>query len=571
MSVSKLWSMISGMEGARRGTKGEEFTHQYLGKLAKELDAAVGYTANGGRAEAPKPKEGTIERVRDYERVGEERKHPVIAGEAGRCTVQVTDDLGNRLIAEIKLFPAEGKTEAESFDFSAPMRDYFRRYTDRQGRFSMELAAGIYRLEASKGSEYSIAGTAVEIRAGEETVTELVLHRFVDLTEQCWYAGDLHHHSVYSSPLFPPQGTDYVYDTPQIVADSMQAMGLTYGALSDHHNVLNHREWEACKTEDFLPILSKEISTSNGHVLALNTDPDVIYRIPTEKERTQDYLRQEYLRVTKEICSYGGHPQINHPRDMQKAISFPEEFTDMIEIFHTIEIWNGSHPMEKGTTNDQAMELWLSLLEENRFIAATTGSDTHEVSLEFWLDSFGYVFGLYQAVKEHYGELSDEDKKKADWFLGMLTPQLPLVAEWGRRNLTSGCVRTYVHAAGEKTPENLLSHLKKGNSFVTNGPILMVSLPGAEMGETAKYPVDATELTAKLTVLSNRPLTKLLIHKNGRRTEEFPLPEAECENGCYDYSGEVRIAANDAKWLIFQVKGNCTNQAITNPIFLEAE
>lgn len=571
MSVSKLWSMISGMEGARRGASGEEFTHQYLGKIAKELDAAVGYTAKGGRGETPKPKDGSEERLKDYLRIGEERKARTPEGKLGGVKLIITDDMMKPLIAEVKLFPVEATEEPTEYDYTALTADFYRRYSDVMGGFSMQLPIGDYFLTVSKGSEYGICQTVVRIVANQTVLECIMLQHFVNMTEKGYYVGDLHHHSVFSGPLYPPQGTDYVYDTPEIVADSMQAVGLTFGALSDHHNVCNHCIWETLKTESFLPILSKEISTSNGHILSLNTDPDVIYRIPSQEERSSDYLRKEYIRTTDEIKSFGGHPQINHPRDMQKAISFPEEFTDMIEIFNTMEIWNGSHPMEAGTTNDEAMDLWLSLLEEDRFVAATTGSDTHEVSLEFWQDSLAYVFGLYQAVLAGRDGLDAENKKKADYFIDMLSPQLPLVAEWSKKNLSSGCVRTYVHAEGERIPKNLLAHLKNGNSFVTNGPILLAEINGKEMGETAHFPVDAEELTAKLTILSNRPLSKLFIRQNGGRIEELPLPVTEPENGCYDYSGEVKISLVNAKWVIFQVKDNCTNQAITNPIFLEAE
>ena len=91
------------------------------------------------------------------------------------------------------------------------------------------------------------------------------------------------------------------------------------------------------------------------------------------------------------------------------------------------------------------------------------------------------------------------------------------------------------------------------------------------MGEIAHFPVEAKEITAHLTILSNRPLTTLSIWQNGGRVEEIPLPEVEKENGCYDYSGEVTFSAENAKWVFFRVQSDYTVQALTNPIFLEAE
>jgi len=570
MSVSKIWSMVSGMERERRQESGEKFTYQYLGKIAKELDAATGYTEHGGRGEWKIPSEGSDARLAHYKKTGEELKNDTAKEPAGELCVLVKDQDGNALVAEVKLFPvADGVTE-ETFTYADFCPDFVRAYTEEDGLITKKIEAGKYLLEVSKGSEYSIEKQIVEIKEKEKTEVKAELYRFVNLTEDGWYVGDLHHHSVYSSPLYPPQGTDYVFDTAHEVMMSMRAKGLTFGALSDHHNVFNHREWGQMKTEDFLPLLSKEISTSNGHILSLNVDPDVIYRIPNQEERTEEYLRNEFIRTTNEIRENGGYPQVNHPRDMQKAISFPPEFTDMIEIFDTMEIWNGSHPLADGTTNDDAFRLWLSLLEEGRFLPATTGSDTHDIRLVTWINSFSYVIGLYGEVKKQYETLSAEEKEKADYFFGMLEPQLETMQVWFKTNLTSGCVRTYVHAPGERTPKNLLENNKAGHSFVTNGPVLIAEIGEKSMGETAGFPVEAEEITANLTILSNRPLKTLEIWQNDGRVEELPLPVVEEENGCFDYSGEVTFSAKNAKWVFFRVQADYTVQALTNPIFLEA-
>lgn len=570
MSISKLWSMISGMERARRGVRGEEMTYQCLGRIAEELDAAVCYTANGGRGIFAPPKGGSKERLEHYKRFGEQKKHPQFNCPTGQIKVRVTEDGNAPLVAELKLFPMGNAKTEEEFRLADGTPDYFRRYSEENGEFAMELPTGNYMLMVSKGSEYEIKKSVTAVSADAVTEVSVSLHRFANLTKEGWYVGDLHHHSVFSSPLYPPQGTDYVYDTPQEVAMSMQAAGLTFGALSDHHNVLNHREWERTEKSEFLPILSKEISTTNGHVLSLNVDEDICYRIPSEEERTDEYLRNEFIRMTKEIKSLGGHPQLNHPRDMQKAISFNPAYTDIIDIFDTLEIWNGSHPLEEETTNYEAFELWLSLLEEGRFLAATTGSDTHDISMESWMDSFCYLLGMYRAVKQAYDGMEKGLKEKADYFLGMIEPQLDTIQAWGKLNLSSGCVRTYVKS-DERSPKALLSHLKKGNSFLTNGPILIAEIDGKQMGEQVQLAADAESITVKLTILANRPLTKLSIWQNGGRKEELPLPEAKASNGCYDYSGEISISAADAKWVFFEVKDNYTNQAITNPVFFASQ
>ncbi len=593
MSVSKLSSTITGLYSGQRNISDEKFTFRYLQEAMKTLDEAVGYSARGGRREnvfPPSDPDKSI-RLNDYKRMEKVRKQPNYRTKTGSLSIKIKDENGDPIIAEIRLYPKDkaardGVTSGYTNDYEVKhiediadeiygdhyeidpesdyvWFDYFRRTTTENGEFKEELPVGRYALICDKGSEFEIVETAVSVPGS----TEVTLRRLTDMKADDWYVGDLHHHSVFSSPLYPPQGTDYVYDTPEMIQNSMRAKGLSFGGLSDHHNVLNHRIWEKLVTDDFLPILSKEISTSNGHVLQLNTDPDVIYNIPEESERTPEVMRAEYRRITDEIKSYGGHPQINHPRDMQKAISFPPEFTDMIDIFNTIEIWNGSHPLAEGCTNGNAMQLWLDCLENGTRLGATTGSDTHEITCEFWFDSLAYVFGLYMAVKAALDNTLEAKNKKgvilkgetletARYFIDLLTEELPLVKHWANVNLSSGCVRTYVQAPGERTPENILKHLELGHSFLTNGPIIK-----------AKLEKDGS---AELKIVSNRPLARLLVYGNGKSLEEFELADPISVNGGFDYSCTVNLNTEGKKWFIFRILGNdFVTEAVTNPVFIE--
>lgn len=591
MSVSKLCSTVTGLYSGETGTQDEKYTYRYLQDMLTRLDEAVGYTGRGGRRENNFPGDSAA-RLANYKELGEIRKNPDFKVPSGTLSVTVTDPDGDPMVAELRIVPADKDsrlgvslgytntreikpvTEIAAEIFGAPYEidqdsdyvwyDFFRRVTDENGVFTGVLPCGKYEFYCDKGSEYEIVHGTLTV-PGEVNVT---LRRIVDLTAEGWYAGDLHHHSIYSSPAYPPQGTDFVYDSALTVRDSMRAKGLTFGALSDHHNVFNHREWESLKTGDFLPIISKEISTANGHVLQLNTDPDVIYNIPEEKDRTPERMRAEWHRVTDEIKSFGGHPQINHPRDMQKAISFPPEFTDIIDIFYTIEVWNGSHPLMPGCTNGKAYELYLSQLEAGKYIAATTGSDTHEVTCEFWQDSLSYFFGMYQAVlaavkntrEAHNASgvtLSPEDLEAAEnYYLPLMDRYLPLIKKWGFKNISSGCVRTYAHVEEEKTPANILAALRRGDSFLTNGPILIPSFGDDEEPEIS------------LRIFSNQKLKKLEVRMDGGFCEIFDLAEPVEVNGGYDYSCHVELELRDHKWMIFKVCDDFTTQAVTNPLML---
>lgn len=496
----------------------------------------------------------------------------------GLLQIRTADEDGSGTAAEIKLFPVSGREEWSTFSYENGKIEFIRLCTDTSGLAADDVPVGNYLVQVSKGSEYKRQFTYAEINEERKTELSFKLTRGINIKQEKWYAGDLHHHSIYSSPVYG--GTDAVTDTPEEVAASMQAAGLSFGALSDHHNVLNHRAWEAVKSEKFHPIISKEISTSNGHVLALGVEEDVIYRIPEETERTDEYLRAEFVRITGQIRQAGGLPQLNHPRDMQKAISFNPAYTDMIDVFETLEIWNGSHPLTPDTTNYQAFALWLSLLEEGRYLPATTGSDTHDIALTERQKPVMKVLSLYGAVKEKAGELTGEAGRDAAYFLKIMDAMHGKLERFLKCNMSSGCVRTYVQADGELTTQAIFNALRKGNSFLTNGPILLAKVNGAGPGETAER--GAGELHAELRIYANRPLKTVTIYQNGGKTQEISLEEGEeavfrekdgvlteGSSDWYDYSRTLLLPSDGVKWLFFVTEGDFSNKAMTNPIFIK--
>lgn len=467
--------------------------------------------------------------------------------------IRVVDGNGKPLRADIRIFPLEnciyeGKIDGTDDNIGEAYRngrmDFIRTYSNELGYATIFLKAGHYQMEASKGSCYTIMAECVYVNRNQ-TLVELKLNQFIKMNELGWHIGDIHHHSIFSSEMY--NGTDSVFETPLEVSLSMESMGLDFGALSDHHNVLNHNYWKKVRRSSFLPILSKEISTSNGHVMALNVSEDIVYNIPKENERTDQYLRDEFIRITEEIKRLGGLPQLNHPTDPQKAISWNPEFLDIIDIFQSIEIWNGSKPFLCNSLK-RAVELWLDLLEKDIYIPATTGSDTHNTLCN--------DYGLF--YKQARG-------------IGINIPSL--FEKWAKISLGSGCVRTFVKA--EYTVNGIVEGIRRGNSVLSNGPILVPTINGAIPGETAE---GGDELSIYL--LTNRRLKEIQLIKRGKKQTVYSLSPYEKRNkGYFDYSHSR--AMKELKAMDFEVLpgdyviviayDDCTNAAISNPIFMSGK
>ncbi len=503
-----------------------------------------------------------LEGLCDHEKLYYIPRH--INQETGALQVNVRDETGQGVPAQVKLFPVSTENR-EYKDKKKSELNFQREITGWDGRLKIILPMGDYSVEISKGSEYTILRCEIRIDKNAALQLTIDLVPIIQLRRENWYSGDLHHHSIYSSPVYG--GTDPVIESPELVCRSMMAMGTSFGVLSDHHNILNHPEWALLQSDKFIPILAKEISTSNGHVMSLGVSEDVIYHIPAGENRTDEYLRKEFIRITDEIKKLGGLPQINHPRDRSKAISWNPEYNDILPIFETMEIWNGSTPMLEGTTNHEAFLLWRQLLEEGHYIPATAGSDTHNILANDYHTYYNRLCWLAELIIREKLPLPEELSTEIASLINLYERVMPILKKWAE-NLTSACVRNYVHVNGEVTQATLLSNLKQGHSFLTNGPILIPEVLGRLPGETVTPKPDQADISIKL--LANRPLKQLIIYSNGNKRTDIPLEAKHHVQDSYDYSRLLHdIDLKDIKWMFFITKDDCNNMAITNPIFFK--
>ena len=325
-------------------------------------------------------------------------------------------------------------------------------------------------------------------------------------------------------------------------------------------------------------------------MISLNVEKhaDVIYAVPKPEERTDTYLKNEFIRVTDEIRERGGMPQLNHPRDPQTAISWNPNFMDIITIFETMEIWNGSKPMVPGSSSAQAVGMWVDMLEDGIYLPGTTGSDTHNIrcnDYKYFYESTQKLMDELKALKEGDALLEDADVKG---FLQICDRLLPDFEKWAKRNLTSGGVRTFVHVDALDGAGSIVEQMKKGHMTLSDGPLLfpVMEIPvqkteskeeGGEQrmvlpGEIVKEPGEI-----HINLHTNRRLKTMRILKKGRKMADYSLLafEKACD-GYMDYSHvltpkmlqEMGMEWQDEDYLVLIAFDDCTNIAMANPFFI---
>ena len=111
----------------------------------------------------------------------------------------------------------------------------------------------------------------------------------------------------------------------------------------------------------------------------------------------------------------------------------------------------------------------------------------------------------------------------------------------------------------------ILNLLRKGNSFLTNGPILVSRVAGKYPGERVKVSDNGESLDIDLKILANRKLKTLEICTENGVRKQIAL-KGKKTNGFYDYSMKLEEAPLEDNYMYFTVMDDCTNLAITNPV-----
>ncbi|MGP3978111.1 CehA/McbA family metallohydrolase [Streptomyces sp. 8N114] len=171
---------------------------------------------------------------------------------------------------------------------------------------------------------------------------------------RAWYRGDCHLHTVHSDGR----------RTPEEVAVAARAAGLDFLTTTEHNTTSGHAAWEGLWGDDLLVLCGEEITTRNGHYLALGTDPGTFL---DWRYRARD---DAYPRFARAAHRAGGLVVPAHPNCPFVGCQwkFGYEYADAVEV------WNGPW-----TADDElALAAWDNMLVSgDNWLPAMGNSDAH--------------------------------------------------------------------------------------------------------------------------------------------------------------------------------------------------
>lgn len=461
----------------------------------------------------------------------------------GQVRVDVRDEHGNPTPGKVSFFGLDS-TPTPYFQPHDPVTSGLAWEEVKNSIFpglstlTLELPVGSYLASASRGPEHTIDQHVVEVLAEQTTELHFVVERVVD-TEGL-VAVDTHMHTLMSDGSV----------TARERVLSAVAEGVEVAVATDHffrHDL--SPAVEAVGLQDFLQVIAgSEISIRNPvdyeYTLDFNLYPLAAEEsgwsaVETMSEEVAPIFEATRKRYPNALI------QINHPRysswdylnsyqlDPDSAANARGGFWTGFDV---LEVLNG--PSLGSSNNSKTVRDWLNLLARGFFFPAVASSDAHDVDSEETGYSRTYVY------------VDDRDLK----------------------NMDIGAV---------------IESIKKGRSFVTNGPIVELTvndryLPGdtlsaanGEVGVSIEVRAAPWISVTEVRVIVNRETVRVLAVESAPGSVRR-LRRSIRLDGAEDAFIVVEVTGAASLYPVVQVQSKSglrsdavTPYALTNPVFVD--
>ncbi len=411
-------------------------------------------------------------------------------------------------------------------------------YPPEEG-MDVDLPVGTYLVYASRGPEYTMDQKITEItlqmfrRDKQELV--FVIDKVVDTKK--FISFDAHMHTIYSDGRVKIQER----------LKSLVAEGVDVAVSTDHNTITDYNpDLKKLELDKYLAVIIGSEVTKGG-VIHFNTyplipDKNALFNgaIDSYSDEAAPLFAASRKRDPQAIL------QVNHPRsgtlgyfnnyqlDLNSASTAKTNFDT---TFNVLEVMNGPYFY---SSNFTSIMDWLHLINRGLYFPIVGNSDAHSIAR---------------------GE--------------------------------PGYSRTYVYYNGEKAKnlnvDALLESLKKGHSFLSNGPIIdytinQTHIPGDSF--TAKDGKAAVQIQVQCTPWISISEVRLII--NGER--KIILPVTADSESIIQFSEEIGLTLSEDSYIAVEVLGkqslfpvlqarsssglleNATlPYALTNPIFIDVD
>lgn len=390
------------------------------------------------------------------------------------------------------------------------------------GTFSVNLEARDgYTLHIVRGLEYERDPIKINLAGKEGAISETFnLKRIIHMKELGWMSGDTHVHNL------TPEGAAWQQRIVDVNYVHLMFMGDVYHQVKDH---VHGRESTVSKDGWFVDVSQEQRDANMGHLTTFGMKDHV----------------HPLRRAT------GSGPEGNRPNEPLNW-----EVADYVHaqggfVFHAhYLIWPGYGSAWSSALGKLDGVEWLS----PDFWSLQTNTRQK-------IDVNGY--GPINSAELWYHMLN----------CGIRLPLSGGTDKMGRTWMVGGKNRFYAQV-NEWSWEGMMDGLKAGRTFVTNGPLLLVTANGQEIGTELKS--DATSMPVKLDIkmISEKPVDAVEIIKNGIVEKRWRIsPGGNTFESSWDLNFNasgwcaVRVKSNDPYWDNWG-RNNTLTAAHTSPFYI---
>ncbi|MBI3840098.1 MAG: CehA/McbA family metallohydrolase, partial [Planctomycetia bacterium] len=433
-------------------------------------------------------------------------------GKPTPCRVNVVGADGNFYQPKenrLSAFSLNGKwpdTLAGNRPSKAPIR-YFGHFFYTPGTFSVEVPAGLTRIEVWKGFEYRPEIYSARVTAGAKRELKLNIARAAPMASQGWYSGDSHLHFIRASDA----DENTIFDLLE-AEDIRLGMVLCYNETTAYAGLMPEQVTPQLrglgsksirKRGDYQIISGQEYRNAVfGHINFYLRD-----RMVLEGQKLDPNLGPMFGTIGAETRQEGGY------------------------AFHA----HGGY----------GLEIWADLVQ----------GGTHGVEL--------LQFGIYRGIglDGWYRVLNTGFR-----FPGIAACDYPACRKLG------DC-RTYVHIKGEPNFQNWLKGAAEGQSFMTTGPLIELTVDKKLPGDIITTSGPGSRIVnARVRVQSETaPVTDVQLIVNGRVASQLKAAPKPGEAQRLELQSAITLS--ESSWIAARAfskspTGSADGEAHTNPVYV---
>ena len=292
---------------------------------------------------------------------------------AAECRITVVDEASKKpMPARITIVNQDSALQATSAVSSATIAARPGVIYTADGLATFSVPAGKYTIYASRGFEYSVAKSELNLAAGELFQTSLPIRR--EVATPSLVACDTHIHTFTHS--------GHGDATPDERLITLAGEGIELPIATDHNKHIDYRpDVERLKLGHyFTPVMGNEVTTQVGH---FNVFPVAAgARVPNHQLTDWTALQREIFETPGvQVCI------LNHARDIHNGVRpfGPDLFNATIgENFQGWPMFpNAMEVINSGATQSEPLRLlqdWLATVNRGYQLTPVGSSDSHDVS-----------------------------------------------------------------------------------------------------------------------------------------------------------------------------------------------